>query len=102
MKKEDIANRSEIQTQRCKSASNYGCKKKRIKVPSYPEVTLVGLMLLVTLPIGASVKQSVPRVKISHRGKILTTSSTLLFILILFTLRCWNKTYSKWKYVGQL
>lgn len=84
MKTEDFANHSEVWTPRCRSASNYGCKGKRIKVPSHPEVPLVGLMLLVALPFGASVKQSVPRVKLSHRGKILTviTFSTLLFILI--------------------
>lgn len=84
MKTEDFPNPSEVRTPRCKSASNYGCKEKRIKVPSHPEVPLVGLMLLVVLPFGASVKQSVPRVKLSHRGKILSviTFSTLLFIHI--------------------
>lgn len=63
------------------SASNYGGKGNRIQVPSHPGVLFVGLMLLVVLPFGASIKQSVPRVKLGHRGKISTAVipfSTLL------------------------
>lgn len=54
---------------RCVPGSNYGSAGKRIKVRAHPGVPLVGLMLLATLPFGASIKQSVPRVKLSHRGK---------------------------------
>lgn len=84
MKTEDFASRSKVRTLRCMSASNYGGKGKRIKVPSPPGAPLVGLMLLVALPFGAGFKQSVPRVKLDHRGKIWTIIpfSTSLFMHI--------------------
>lgn len=71
MKTEDSVNQNlnEAGALHCMSGSNYGGKGKRIKVLSHPGVPLVGLMLLATLPFGASIKQSVPRVKLSHRGK---------------------------------
>lgn len=70
MKTGDFVNPSKVRTLPCMSASNYGGKGKRIKVPSPPGLPLVGLMLLVALPFGAGVKKSVPRVKLDHRGKI--------------------------------
>lgn len=51
------------------SGSNYGVSGGRIKAASRPPVPLLGLMLLLALPRAASIKQSVPRVKLSHRGK---------------------------------
>ena len=71
MKTEGSVNQSvnEAGALRCVPGSNYGSAGKRIKVRAHPGVPLVGLMLLATLPFGASIKQSVPRVKLSHRGK---------------------------------
>uniref|UniRef100_A0A3Q3B396 Sema domain, immunoglobulin domain (Ig), short basic domain, secreted, (semaphorin) 3D n=1 Tax=Kryptolebias marmoratus TaxID=37003 RepID=A0A3Q3B396_KRYMA len=51
----------------CLSGSNYGCKGRRTLVLSHPVVPLVGLILLASLPFGASIKQSVPRVKLTYR-----------------------------------
>lgn len=71
MKKGDVVNQSwnEVGVLHCMSGSNYGSKMKRIKVLSHPGFTLVGLMLLATLPFGASIKQTVPRVKLNYKGK---------------------------------
>lgn len=71
MKTEDSLNQSlnEVGAPRCTSGSNYGARGKRIKALSRPPLPLLGLMLLVALPFGASIKQSVPRVKLSHGGK---------------------------------
>lgn len=63
------------------SGSDYGSKGKRIAVLSNPGVPLVGLMLLATLPFGASIKQSVPRVKLSHRGKSYNIVDVYLYLL---------------------
>ncbi|KAA8590188.1 hypothetical protein FQN60_014122 [Etheostoma spectabile] len=67
MKKGDSGyqSRNEVGALHCMSGSNYEGKGKRIKVASHP-IPLVGLILLATLPFGASIKQSVPRVKLSH------------------------------------
>lgn len=51
------------------SGSNYSRKGRRTWVQSHSLVTLVGLILLAILPFGASIKQSVPRVKLSYKGK---------------------------------
>lgn len=64
------------------SGSDYGGKGRGNKTPSRPGVLLVGLMLLVTLPFGASIKQSVPRVKLSHRGKSLNILSWAIFLIV--------------------
>lgn len=71
MKRGDTGNQSlsDVGALHCMSGSNYGGKGKRIKALSHPGVPLVGLMLLATLPFGASIKQTVPRVKLNHRGK---------------------------------
>eukprot|EP00066_Takifugu_rubripes_P004094 XP_003967200.1 PREDICTED: semaphorin-3D [Takifugu rubripes] len=79
MKTGDFASHSRVRTLRCMSASNYGGKGKRIKVPSPPGAPLVGLMLLVALPFGAGFKQSVPRVKLDHR-ELLQAGSVSLFL----------------------
>ncbi|CAG5958105.1 unnamed protein product, partial [Menidia menidia] len=63
----------------CLSSSNYGSKGKRTSVISHPGVPLVGLILLATFPFGASIKQSVPRVKLSHR-ELMQASSVSLFL----------------------
>ncbi|XP_061917156.1 semaphorin-3D-like isoform X1 [Entelurus aequoreus] len=64
---------------RCKSGGNYGGNDRRIKVPSHPGVPFVGLMLLAIIPFGASIKQSVPRVKLSQR-ELLQAGSVSLFL----------------------
>lgn len=71
MKKQDSDNQSvnEVGTRYILPGSNYDASGKRITVLSHPGVQLVGLLLLATLPFGSSIKQSVPRVKLSHRGK---------------------------------
>lgn len=71
MKTEDSLNQSlnDAGAPRRTSGSNYGARGKRIKALSRPPVPLLGLMLLLALPLGASIKQSVARVKLSHRGK---------------------------------
>lgn len=71
MKTEDSLNqsRSGAEAPRRTSGSNYGAGGRRITAASRPPVPLLGLMLLLALPLGASIKQSVPRVKLSHRGK---------------------------------
>ncbi|XP_075945995.1 semaphorin-3D [Anarhichas minor] len=81
MKKGDSGNQSldEVGALQCMSGSNYGSKGKRIKVLSHPGVPLVGLMLLATLPFGASIKQTVPRVKLSQR-ELLQAGSVSLFM----------------------
>lgn len=88
MKTEDFP----VRAQRCMSAGNYGGKGKRIQVPSHPGVPFVGLILLVALPFAASIKQSVPRVKLSHRGKISTLIPLFLRFIVMFgfTLICKN------------
>ncbi|XP_075998492.1 semaphorin-3D isoform X2 [Genypterus blacodes] len=63
----------------CVSRSNYGCEGKTIKVLSCRLVLLVGLMLLAFLPGGATIKQSVPRVKLSHK-ELLQGGSVSLFL----------------------
>lgn len=71
-------------------------------MPSHPEVPLVGLMLLVSLPFGASIKQSVPRVKLSHRGKILI--NTFFHFIVhtnLYSITN-DKTKDKWTNVLKL
>lgn len=90
MKTEDSVNQSlnEVGAPQCMSGSNYGAKGRRIKVLSLPGVPLLGLMLLATLPFGASIKQSVPRVKLSHRGK----NRKNLIVLLLYIFLC---TYVK-------
>ncbi|XP_070763846.1 semaphorin-3D isoform X1 [Enoplosus armatus] len=81
MKTEDSVSQSlnDAGALHCMSGSNYGGKGKKIKVLSHPGVPLVGLMLLATLPFGASIKQSVPRVKLSHR-ELLHAGSASLFL----------------------
>lgn len=71
MKKEDSSNQTwnEVGAMFCLSGSNYGGKGKKFMALFHPEGTLFGLILLAILPVGASIKQSVPRVKLSHRGK---------------------------------
>ncbi|XP_068169098.1 semaphorin-3D isoform X2 [Antennarius striatus] len=69
---------NEIDALRCMSGSNYGGKGKRNKTLFHPGVPLVGLMLLATLPFGASIKQSVPRVKLSHRELLQAGSLTVI------------------------
>ncbi|XP_013858908.1 semaphorin-3D isoform X3 [Austrofundulus limnaeus] len=49
------------------SGSDYSSKRRRTWVQSHPLVPLVGLILLACLPFGASIKQSVPRVKLSYK-----------------------------------
>nr|XP_057930705.1 semaphorin-3D isoform X1 [Doryrhamphus excisus] len=66
-------------TPRCMSSSNYGRKDRRIKTLSYPGVPFLGLMLLAIIPFGASIKQSVPRVKLSQR-ELLQAGSVSLFL----------------------
>ncbi|KAM8892038.1 semaphorin-3D isoform 2-T2 [Spinachia spinachia] len=80
MTKGDPGNQSldEVWPLRCMSGSNYGSKGKRIKVLSHPGVPLVGLMLLATLPFGASIKQTVPRVKLSQNELLQAGSVSLL------------------------
>lgn len=68
----------------CMSGSNYVSKGKRIKVLYHPGVPLVGLMLLAILPFGASIKQSLPRVKLSHRGKKFNICLSFLFLLHIY------------------
>ncbi|XP_061772778.1 semaphorin-3D isoform X1 [Nerophis ophidion] len=63
----------------CKSGGNYGGKDRRIKAPSHPGVPFVGLMLLAIIPFGASIKQSVPRVKLSQR-ELLQAGSVSQFL----------------------
>uniref|UniRef100_A0A3Q2WIZ6 Sema domain, immunoglobulin domain (Ig), short basic domain, secreted, (semaphorin) 3D n=1 Tax=Haplochromis burtoni TaxID=8153 RepID=A0A3Q2WIZ6_HAPBU len=60
----------------CLSGSNYGGKGKKFMALFHPEVTLFGLILLAILPVGASIKQSVPRVKL----KLLKVGSVSLFL----------------------
>lgn len=81
MKKEDCSNQSlnKVGALFCLSGSNYGGKGKRIMVMSHPGVPLVGLILLATLSFGACIKQSVPRVKLSHR-ELLQAGSVSLFL----------------------
>ncbi|XP_077451837.1 semaphorin-3D [Stigmatopora argus] len=61
---------------RCVSGSNYG---GGIRTLSHPGVPLVGLMLLAVIPFGVSIKQSVPRVKLSQRD-LLQAGSVSLFL----------------------
>ncbi|KAM6937697.1 semaphorin-3D [Xenentodon cancila] len=61
------------------SGSNYSVKGKRTSALSHPWVPLVGLILLATFPFGASIKQSVPRVKLSHR-ELVQAGSVSLFL----------------------
>ncbi|XP_034032522.1 semaphorin-3D [Thalassophryne amazonica] len=81
MRKEDFDNQrlDEVGPLCCMSGSNYGSKGKRIKVLSYPLGTLVGLVLLVILPLGETIKQSVPRVILSYRD-LLQASSVSVFL----------------------
>ncbi|XP_063337219.1 semaphorin-3D [Pelmatolapia mariae] len=81
MKKEDSGNQSwnEVGAMFCLSGSNYGGKGKKFMALFHPEVTLFGLILLAILPVGASIKQSVPRVKLSHR-ELLQVGSVSLFL----------------------
>ncbi|XP_010780644.1 semaphorin-3D-like [Notothenia coriiceps] len=81
MKKGDFVNQSwnEVGALHCMSGSNYGSKMKRIKVLSHPGFTLVGLMLLATLPFGASIKQTVPRVKLNYK-ELLQAGSVSVFL----------------------
>nr|XP_015820115.2 semaphorin-3D isoform X1 [Nothobranchius furzeri] len=51
----------------CLPGSDYDGKGRRTLVLSHPVVSLVGLILLASLPFGASIKQSVPRVKLSYK-----------------------------------
>lgn len=92
MKTEDSVNQSlnEVGALHCMSGSNYGGKGKRIKVLSHPGVPLVGLMLLATLPFGASIKQSVPRVKLSHKGKYWNNVDlSVTFIVVIYLHLLW-------------
>ncbi|XP_040927222.1 semaphorin-3D isoform X2 [Betta splendens] len=52
--------------------------RKTVRLSSPPGLTLVGFLLLATLPFGASIKQSLPRVKLSHR-ELLQAGSVSLF-----------------------
>ncbi|XP_061577955.1 semaphorin-3D isoform X2 [Cololabis saira] len=61
------------------SGSNYSVKGKRTSALSHPWVPLAGLILLATFPFGASIKQSVPRVKLSHR-ELVQAGSVSLFV----------------------
>ncbi|XP_004553348.3 semaphorin-3D [Maylandia zebra] len=81
MKKEDSGNQTwnEVGAMFCLSGSNYGGKGKKFMALFHPEVTLFGLILLAILPVGASIKQSVPRVKLSHR-ELLKVGSVSLFL----------------------
>uniref|UniRef100_A0AAQ4R5N9 Sema domain, immunoglobulin domain (Ig), short basic domain, secreted, (semaphorin) 3D n=1 Tax=Gasterosteus aculeatus aculeatus TaxID=481459 RepID=A0AAQ4R5N9_GASAC len=80
MKTGDCGNQSlgEVWPLHCVSGSNYGSKGKRIKVLSHLGLPLVGLMLLATLPFGASIKQTVPRVKLSQNELLRAGSVSLL------------------------
>lgn len=72
MKRDDSGNQSlglRAWAPFCLSGCNYDGKGKRITVLSHLGVPLVGLILLAILPFGESIKQSVPRVKLSHKGK---------------------------------
>lgn len=88
MKTEDSVNQSlnEVGAPQCMSGSNYGEKGRRIKVLSLSWVPLLGLMLLATLPFGASIKQSVPRVKLSHRGKNRKKSDNVIVYTFFYAL----------------
>lgn len=95
MKRGDSSNQSldEVGALRCMSGSNYGSKGKRIKLLSHPGVPLVGLMLLAILPFGASIKQTVPRVKLSHRGKkycLLILLLLHIYVFYTFSIAVWE------------
>uniref|UniRef100_A0A3B5MU05 Sema domain, immunoglobulin domain (Ig), short basic domain, secreted, (semaphorin) 3D n=1 Tax=Xiphophorus couchianus TaxID=32473 RepID=A0A3B5MU05_9TELE len=62
----------------CLPVSNYGREGRRTFVLFHPLVLFVGLILLASLPFGASIKQSVPRVKLSYR-ELLQAGSIYLF-----------------------
>ncbi|KAM8862029.1 semaphorin-3D isoform 1-T2 [Synchiropus picturatus] len=62
-----------------RSGSNYGSSGKRMKGAPHPGVPLMGLMLLAVLPVVVSIKQSIPRVKLSHR-ELLQTGGVSLFL----------------------
>lgn len=73
MKKEDTAKQSlnEVEALYYISGSDHDASQKKIKALCHPglAIPLVGLLLLAALPFGASIKQSFPRAKFSHRGK---------------------------------
>uniref|UniRef100_A0A7N6BDZ1 Sema domain, immunoglobulin domain (Ig), short basic domain, secreted, (semaphorin) 3D n=1 Tax=Anabas testudineus TaxID=64144 RepID=A0A7N6BDZ1_ANATE len=81
MRKEDSGKQSlnEVGALYFMSGGNHDASGKRIKVLSHPGVPLVGLLLLATLPFGATIKQSFPRVKLSHR-ELLQAGSVSLFL----------------------
>ncbi|MEQ2283284.1 Semaphorin-3D, partial [Ameca splendens] len=62
----------------CLLGCNYGREGRRTLVLIYPVFPFVGLILLASLPFGASIKQSVPRVKLSYR-ELLQAGSIYLF-----------------------
>ncbi|KAM4553782.1 semaphorin-3D [Fundulus diaphanus] len=62
----------------CLPGCNYGREARRTFVLFHPVIPFVGLILLATLPFGASIKQSVPRVKLNHR-ELFQAGSTYLF-----------------------
>ncbi|XP_032406017.1 semaphorin-3D [Xiphophorus hellerii] len=62
----------------CLPVSNYDREGRRTFVLFHPLVLFVGLILLASLPFGASIKQSVPRVKLSYR-ELLQAGSIYLF-----------------------
>lgn len=71
----------------CLPVSNYGREGRRTFVLFHPLVLFVGLILLASLPFGASIKQSVPRVKLSYRGRKLNiVHMSVNFIVIAYFL----------------
>uniref|UniRef100_A0A096LUP1 Sema domain, immunoglobulin domain (Ig), short basic domain, secreted, (semaphorin) 3D n=1 Tax=Poecilia formosa TaxID=48698 RepID=A0A096LUP1_POEFO len=62
----------------CLPVCNCGREGRRTFVSFHPLVLFVGLILLASLPFGASIKQSVPRVKLSNR-ELLQAGSIYLF-----------------------
>ncbi|KAM9377037.1 semaphorin-3D isoform 1-T2 [Pholidichthys leucotaenia] len=81
MKNKDSGNqgRSDIGAPFRLSGGDYGRKEARTVPLSHPGVTFVLLITLATLPFGASIRQSIPRVKLSHR-ELLQAGSLPLFL----------------------
>lgn len=105
MKEEDSNNQSlsEVGALYFMSGSKYDAIGKRIRLLSHPGFPLVGLLLFATLPIGASIKQSFPRVKLSHRGKtwnIVYLPVNFIFTTYLHSLYTFIVFYDKWENPG--
>ncbi|XP_028305226.1 semaphorin-3D isoform X2 [Gouania willdenowi] len=61
---------------RCQDLRRVGTYGRKVMRNAW--LSLVGLVLLAVLPFGASIKQSVPRVKLSHRDLLQTGSASIL------------------------